>query len=99
MSTKVLACLVAAAFVTVGGVAYYGGGSHCGGCPLSGLCPTATESGDATTCPVESAGCCPVLASAAPTTPACCEVSCCDGKADATAASFGGTVYAVKGLK
>jgi hypothetical protein len=115
MSTKLLACVLAAVLVTAGGAFYYHGGSHgCGGCPLGLLMSSEASCDDTATCPQGGTPDCPLTKSTestshsacclvstpAPSPAACCEISCCDAKpADAFAAGFGGAASAAKGLK
>ena len=111
MSTKLLACVLAAVLVTASGAYYYHGGSHgCGGCPLGLLMSSEASYDDSATCPLAGTPACPLAKSTESTgqsacclvsTPAaCCEISCCDAKpADAFAAGFGGAASAAKGLK
>jgi hypothetical protein len=97
MTMKVLACVLAAVVVTVGGAVYYHGGSGCGGCPLSKM---TSEPGDKCCSDAdESAACCASPASLK--TISCCDAAPCESPAPATAmaATCGGAASAAKGLK
>jgi hypothetical protein len=100
MSVKLLACLLAAVLVTAGGAYYYHGGSHgCGGCPLGLTGSPAPACDSDSSCPTQLPPCCLSALPAPSSAPACCEAACCDAKADAFAAGFGGAAFAAKGLK
>lgn len=92
MSTKLIACLLAACVVAVGGVHLYTGKGF--QCPFSSSCPTSECMLEKTgsCCDAEDGSCCDLKAVST-------KVSCCDGEATTTCpitAAFGGAVSAVK---
>lgn len=100
MSTKLIACLLAACVVAVGGVHLYTGKSLC---PFSGSCPTGE-------CSLAKTGAC--CADSEDATASCCEMKavstkvCCEAESEVAAtcpstacpmtAAFGGLVAAKK---